>query len=308
MRPFSNAILPGCLKPRAQYQATTVDLQRHNVLDAAWTLPSPPRISVVVPSLNQGRFLPACLNSLVSQDYPNLEIIVVDGGSTDGSQAVIRSFESELSSWVSEADTGQSNAINKGMAIATGEILCWLNADDCLMPGTLKSVALAFDRAPNVEAIYGHRILIDTTGKDIGKWILPYHSDAVLTYVDFIPQETLFWRASLWESIGAKLDESLDFALDWDLLCRFRDAGAKFLLLPKFLGQFRLHAEQKTQSKIGTGLAEMTLIRDRYASKQRDGLARFLLFRVYQACALSAFLSATLAKEALIKLGLVRIR
>lgn len=223
-----------------------------------WGSANAPKISIVVPSLNQGRFIGATLQSIVDQAYPNLELIVVDGGSTDDSFSIIQKFESHITWWVSEPDQGQAAAINKGFRKATGEIMAWINSDDLMMPGALHHIADFFSKQPDAQVVYGNRILIDECGQEIGRWILPVHSNNVLLWEDYIPQETLYWRRGAWNAIGSQLDESFRFAMDWDLLLRFFRARVKIERLPFFLGLFRIHPLQKTSSQMASiGKEEM---------------------------------------------------
>jgi FkbM family methyltransferase len=227
---------------------------------ATGTLP----ISIITPVNNQAQFIAATMESVVSQNYRALEYIVMDGGSVDGSAEIIERYRPSLTRFESGSDTGQANAINKGMVHANGDILAWLNGDDLLLPGAIEYVAHFFEKHPEVDVVYGHRIVIDADGNEIGRWILPPHDDEVLSWADYVPQETLFWRRRIWERVGARIDESFQFALDWDLLVRFRNAGARFTRLPRFLGAFRVHRDQKTTKEIGTkGAAEMDRIRVR---------------------------------------------
>ena len=124
------------------------------------------------------------------------------------------------------------------MAISDGDILCWLNSDDCLAPNALFEVARAFYRSPVVDVVYGYRVLINECGQDVGRWILPYHSNMVLTYADFIPQETMFWRKKAWDEAGAFMDESLNFAIDWDLIRRFRAKWCPFPVIARLSWPF----------------------------------------------------------------------
>jgi glycosyltransferase involved in cell wall biosynthesis len=263
---------PGCAQLEPQYPATPLPEWRSppglEPLSA-----NSPRISVVVPSYQQGRFLAQTLDSLLGQGYPNLEILLVDGGSTDETLQVIEHYREHLAWWVSEPDQGQAHAINKGMQHATGSILGWLNSDDCLMPGALYRVAAAFAAPGAREVVYGHRVLIDDKGLDIGKWILPGHHQGILSYADYIPQETMFWTRDLWQRTGARIDESYRFAMDWELIRRFVDAKARFQLLPCFLGQFRIHAQQKSTAHIEqVGFEEMerirTVCRERFSGRR----------------------------------------
>ena len=223
-----------------------------------------PRITVVTPSYNQADFIERTIRSVLDQGYPNLEYRVQDGASTDGTAEILRRWEGKLSRWDSRADSGQSEAINRGFDGSTGEIMAWLNSDDVLFPGALAYVADYFTRHPEVDVIYGHRILIDEEDRQIGRWILPAHSDRVLSWADFVPQETLFWRRRIWDKAGGHVDESFRFAMDWDLLLRFRDAGARFARVPRFLGGFRIHGRQKTSAAISdVGFREMDRLRER---------------------------------------------
>jgi glycosyltransferase involved in cell wall biosynthesis len=208
--------------------------------------PSAPRVSIVVPSYNQGRFLRATLDSVLDQQIPDLELIVQDGGSTDNTPTILQEYAPRLKHWESRRDNGQAHAINLGFRHATGEILAYLNSDDILLPGALAYVGDYFERHPKVDVVYGHRVVIDEAGMEVGRWILPAHHDEVLRWADFVPQETLFWRRRIWVDTGAAMDEDFRYALDWDLLVRFLDHRATFVRLPRFLGAFRVHASQKT--------------------------------------------------------------
>jgi len=223
-----------------------------------------PRISIVTPSHNHGSFLEATIRSVLDQDYPSLEYVVQDGGSSDESRTILERYSHRLHRWESAPDDGQSWALNHGFAQSSGEIMAYLNADDVLLPGSLSYVARYLQLNPAVDVVYGHRILIDGAGREIGRQIVPPHDDTVLSWGDFVPQETLFWRRSAWEAAGARFDESFECAMDWDLLVRLRDAGARMVRLPRFLGAYRVHGNQKTLV-LGetTGKAEMQRIRAR---------------------------------------------
>lgn len=224
----------------------------------------PPLISIVTPSYNQADYLEKTMLSVLNQGYPSLEYIVQDGGSSDGSVDLIKKHVHALKHWESKKDNGQSEAINLGFRHATGEIMAYLNSDDLLIEGTLHYVADYFSKHPEVDVVYGHRIIIDEADYEVGRWILPKHDDKVLSWADFVPQETLFWRRSIWDKAGAQIDENFKFAMDWDLLLRFRDAGAKMVRLPRFLGAFRIHPYQKTSSNMSSvGMQEMEILKHR---------------------------------------------
>jgi len=222
-----------------------------------------PTISIVTPSYEQGRFLGRTLYSVISQEYPALEYAVQDGGSLDETLDVLRRFEPALTRWTSEPDAGQADAINRGFEGTTGDIMAWLNSDDLLLPGSLAYVARYFSEHPDVDVVYGHRLMIDENDGQIGKWILPAHDDFTLTIADYVPQESLFWRRSIWEAAGGSVDASFAYALDWDLLLRFREAGAKMVRLPRFIGAFRIHSEQKTTATNEVGVVECNRLRER---------------------------------------------
>jgi glycosyltransferase involved in cell wall biosynthesis len=306
-RKYLKPLLPGCTRLERQYEpkkiATGIKYtQTEN------TASDYPQISIVVPSFNQGRFIGQTLDSITSQNYPNLELIIVDGGSSDETLDVISRYSEHIKWWVSEPDNGQANAINKGMAQATGEILAWLNSDDCLMPGALFRVAQAFTSSKNIDVVYGHRVLINESGEDVGIWILPGHRKFLLTYADFIPQETMFWRSGLWTKVSGRLDESFRFAIDWELICRFIEAGAKFELIPAFLGQFRMHDMQKTNAQIETdGFREMEIIRRRFRENFSRHIALQNQYYRLQRANLYWFLIQARMTEILWRLKLIRI-
>jgi glycosyltransferase involved in cell wall biosynthesis len=222
-----------------------------------------PSIALVTPSYQQGRYLESTIQSILAQDYPRLEYAVVDGGSNDDSAAIIQRYRGQLTFAVSEKDKGQVDAIEKGFAQTSGEIMAYVNSDDLLEPGALKFVGDFFSRHPKVDAVYGHRTIVDEAGKEVGRWVSPRYNPRLLRMVDYIPQETLFWRRSIFEKVGG-LDRRRSFALDWDLLLRFASAGAKIVRLPYFLGRFRVHSLQKTEVLIDTvGRHEIDALRQR---------------------------------------------
>lgn len=227
-------------------------------------LKSTPKISIVTPSFQQGGYIERTIKSVLDQQYPNMEYFIQDGGSKDETLSVLKRYENRLAGWKSQKDSGQSQAINLGFANATGEIMAWLNSDDLLLPDTLAMVINYFNNHPDIDVVYGNRLLIDENDMEIGRWILPGHDGDVLSWVDYIPQETMFWRRRIWDKVGGQIDESFRFAMDWDLLVRFREAGAKFAHIPHFLGAFRIHEQQKTSAVINEiGHQEMDRIRER---------------------------------------------
>ncbi len=171
-----------------------------------------------------------------------------------------------LVAWESVPDAGQADAIVKGFAKTAGEpddLMAWINSDDFYLPGALAFVADHFTRHPEVDVLYGHRIVVDEKSQEIARWFLPRHDDEVLRLNDFVPQETLFWRRRVWDKVSG-LDASFKFAMDWDLLLRFQAAGARIVRVPYFLACFRVHPAQKTSAAMhGIGQQEITLLRER---------------------------------------------
>lgn len=226
-----------------------------------------PPVAIVTPSYNQESFIESTLLSVLNQNYPKLKYIVQDGASTDASPAIIRRYADRLHHFESAKDKGQGDAIAKGFAhvddLPPEAIMGWLNSDDLLAPRALRLVAEYFARHPDVDVVYGHRIIIDGDDREVARWIMPPHDPKTLEWIDYVPQETLFWRKRVWDRAGG-IDPSFQFALDWDLLMRFTTANARIVRLPYFLGCFRVHAHQKTSQQImSVGEDEMTRIRTR---------------------------------------------
>jgi glycosyltransferase involved in cell wall biosynthesis len=221
-----------------------------------------PSIGIVTPSYNQAHFLRATIDSVVGQAYPKLSYHVQDGGSADGSVAILESYAGRIS-WRSHADKGQADAINLGFENIDCDIMAYLNSDDVLLPGALSYVAGYFDRHPDVDIVYGHRVFIDRDGWEIGRAILPRHDAKALLYAGYIPQETMFWRRRVWNKIGS-FDAGLQYALDWEFMLRAQDAGFRFARARRFLACFRVHDQQKTTSNYDVGRKEMRALRLKY--------------------------------------------
>ena len=205
----------------------------------------PALVSVVTPSFNQAQFLEATILSVLDQDYPNLEYIIVDGGSTDGSLEIIQHYSNRLSWWVSEKDQGQTDAINKGFARANGEILAWLNSDDTYHPNAVSEAVELLSGRPEVGLVYGDADFINQNGSVIGRFPAAQTDYKRLRrgYVH-IPQQASFWRADLWKKVGP-LDPSFYFAMDYDLWVRLARL-APIEYVPRLWANFRLHSLGKT--------------------------------------------------------------
>ena len=242
-----------------QHPPRPLDLR---TLPAAPALPvQPPRIAIVTPSFNHGRFLRATIDSVLDQNYPRLFYHVQDGGSADDTAEILKSYDGRIS-WRGETDAGQSDAINRGFADVDCDIMAYLNSDDTLLPGALSCIGNFFEQHPDVDFVYGHRIFIDYAGSEIGRAIYPAHDGEALKYAGYVAQETMFWRRRVWDKVGP-LDTGLHYALDWDFMLRAEAAGFKLARLRRFLACFRVHDEQKTTKNYEQGRGEMQNLRRR---------------------------------------------
>ncbi len=222
-----------------------------------------PKLSIVTPSWNQGPFVEETLRSVLLQGYPNLEYVVIDGGSTDETPAILRKYEPWLTYWVSEPDQGQSDAINKGFARATGELLGWLNSDDVYERDALPFVANYFATTPECGLLYGNGWHVDESGKKTHRcrWIRSYDRDLFLT-LNFILQPAAFWRRTVWERAG-QLDVALHWAMDWEWLIR-ATALARPHYRPVDLARWRVRPGINTLSGGWARRAEIAEICKRY--------------------------------------------
>ncbi len=233
-----------------------------------------PEISLITPSYNQGRFIGETVKSVINQNYPKLRYVIQDACSKDNTLDVLSSFPKDSFTLNCEPDNGQAHAINKGFQESKSEIMGWLNSDDLLLPGSLHLVGRFFQKNPDIDVIYGNRILINKMGRLVGRWILPEHNARVLKSINYIPQETLFWRRRAWERVAGHLNEHFKFALDWELLLRLNASGAKFAHLPELYGAFRIHESQKTSADYNTiGKSEIRALKLKY----QGGLIQRLL-------------------------------
>ena len=243
-----------------------------------------PRISVVTPSYNQGRFLEQTIRSVLLQGYPNLEYIVVDGGSTDGSVEIIRRYEKSLAWWVSEPDRGQSHAINKGFARATGEILAWLNSDDYYLPGVLATVARAWRDSNRPAALVGRGMSVTEDG-------VPIHTspakeltfDAIVWWCDrCLFQSSCFFPAQAYRAVGG-VDEQLHYAMDMDLWLKLIKV-VPFRHVDGVLSAAHRHSHMKTYDMSKQFFLEMVQVQIRHGRPDVALAAVGQLYDRYEYC------------------------
>ena len=205
-----------------------------------------PLVSIITPSFNQAPYLEAAIRSVLEQDYPCIEYMIVDGGSTDGSVSIIKKYADKLAWWVSEPDKGQTDAINKGFERARGQILAWINSDDSYEPGAVAAAVTYLQEHPEVGMVYADCNFIDEQGRVIGKFSAAQTDYKRLRqgYVH-IPQQTTFFRAELWHAVGP-LDQSFYFAMDYDLWVRIAVRTAIKYLPGQTWASFRIHTSGKT--------------------------------------------------------------
>ncbi|WP_218079988.1 glycosyltransferase family 2 protein [Anthocerotibacter panamensis] len=219
-----------------------------------------PKITIVTPSYNQGQFLEETIRSVLLQGYPNLEYIVIDGGSTDNSVEVIRKYKKYLTYWVSEADRGQGHALNKGFARATGYIYNWLNSDDFFARDILAKVGAHF--AQGGEVLYGNCYFTDADGTPTHLYDTRAFSIEDLFERNFIGQPTVFFRESLWKDYGP-IQETLRFIVDYELWLRWALRHVQFIYQPEIVAYYRLHDASKSTTQIRTNQNEsIALMRD----------------------------------------------
>jgi len=262
-----------------------------------------PKISIVTPSYNQARFLERTILSVLKQNYPNLEYIIIDGGSTDGSVEIIKKYESYLAYWVSEPDQGQADAIRKGFAKSSGEIMAWLNSDDLYLPGALWKVARLFCQKPEADLVYGNIYLIDEEDRKIGELrFTKFDFNTLIFEGGNLHQTGAFWRRHIYEQVGG-INPYYKFCMDFDFFCRVAEIG-RLMHLKDYLACFRIHKNAKSSTLKDVGEAEHEQIRQRYLSKN---INRYSLFYNRTLCQIKRFVGYILQGDADYALkGLIR--
>lgn len=247
-----------------------------------------PRVSIVTPSYNQGQFIEETIRSVLLQGYPNLEYIIIDGGSTDDSVEVIRKYEPWLTHWVSEPDGGMYDAISKGFAHSTGDVMAWINSDDMYLPWGLRVIGEIFAQYPkrvhwltglpgywNVDSMFVHVSSRPNYARQLIR--LGFYEGRRLGWIQ---QESTFWSRTLWEQAGSRLNTSLRLAGDFDLWCRFADYAELYTVQTVIAG-FRRHSGQQTAHVMKDYFHEVdTVLKDRPAAMHLDALFRHRYVRL----------------------------
>lgn len=250
-------------------------------------MPYTPKISLVTPSYNQAEFLDETIRSVLGQEYPNLEYIIIDGGSTDGSVDIIRKYEKHIRYWVSEPDDGQTAAIAKGFAQATGDIFGWLASDDYLLPGALRAIAEHFVDNPRTETVSGGCLFVDAQSNPLSEKYGQYTMGVPASYnrlrfyeQDGVAQQSTFWRRDAYEAVGG-LDPAFQFTMDLDLYLRLA-RRKRFTKLPRMLAAFRLHEDSKTMTIQSTRLKEQARLKEKHGVGSYPAVIQKLLYWRYR--------------------------
>lgn len=228
-----------------------------------------PKITVVTPSYNQGKYLEQTIISVLDQNYPNLEYIILDGGSTDESVDIIRKYEKYISYWRSARDGGQSVALAEGFRMATGDILAWLNSDDIYEPGALSLVGRYFRENSNCCLLYGDYYLLLADGSKIHKPKVAFDLKIYLYTYMMIPQPSAFWTKKAYESVGG-IDQALNYVMDYDLFLRIGNVYGKskcIMHIPVPLSSFRIHPASKSVARRKLFSPELRKVKGRYINE-----------------------------------------
>jgi len=224
------------------------------------------KVSIITPSYNQGQFLEETILSVLNQDYPDLEYIIIDGGSTDNSVEIIKRYQHRLAYWVSEPDKGQADAITKGFKKATGEILAWLNSDDLYTKRAIPTIVDFFSRHKDIDCVYGDLHEIDTEGKKIHTIkSISYNYKMHLYGESLIPQPTCFFRKKVFDIAGYP-DVDMQYQMDFDFFIRLGKNNMRFTNIPRTLASFRFHRDTKTTCQDGREKIRQAnqLVKDKY--------------------------------------------
>jgi glycosyltransferase involved in cell wall biosynthesis len=241
-----------------------------------------PLVSIVTPSFNQSRFLEAAIRSVLEQDYPRIEYIVMDGGSTDGSREIIQRYADRLAAWTSAPDEGQTDAINRGFAQCSGEIFAWLNSDDTYRPGAVAAAVRYLQAHRDAGMVYGKAYYIDEADRVVGRYpAAPTDLRGLQRGRTTIPQQAMFFRAKLWRMVGP-LDPTFFYAMDYDLWVRLASLST-IAFVPEAWANFRLQEASKSLTAASRCWPEMMRVHFRNGGSRVSVLyAKYLVRRIVE--------------------------
>jgi len=206
-----------------------------------------PLISIITPSFNQAQFLEQTILSVLDQNYPNLEYIIIDGGSTDGSIEIIKKYEKHLAYWVSRKDNGQTDALKRGFEKSNGEIFAWINSDDSYLPGAFLKIVNTFQKNPKANLVFGNIYFTDEKNNKIGEYRMTRRSFRHFIFEGMsLSQPATFWKKDIYNKVGG-LDLNYKFCMDFDFFIRVAKRG-RLICLHEYLANFRIHKEAKTST------------------------------------------------------------
>jgi glycosyltransferase involved in cell wall biosynthesis len=237
-----------------------------------------PKISVITPSFNQGQFIEETIQSVLMQGYPNLEYLIMDGGSTDNTVEIIKKYTQHITFWQSTPDKGQADAINQGFSKATGDILCWLNSDDFFLPGTLLYVAQQLN-INETTIIAGNCFHFkENSSLAYGSDVLKANDLYQITDYDFYIQPSSFWTKKAWEKVGA-LNLNMHYCFDWEWFIRAHEKGVTSIFTNKYLSAYRIHEAHKSGSGAQKRLEEIQKIYTQYNKTSNLEIFNYLLVK-----------------------------
>ena len=268
-------------RPKTKWLTESFDKDIRKVRDESW-----PKITIITPSYNQGQFIEETIQSVLCQNYPNLEYFIYDGGSNDNTLEVIMKYEEFVDFWVSESDKGQSDAINKGFVKATGDIVGWLNSDDLLLPGSLVKVANLFKSKGNYNTIFFGEgdYLLEKYNLCMQNYTARLSKKHSLSLCDYVIQPSCFWGKNVIDEIGL-LSENLHFGFDWEWFIRAEKAGFKFEFIKDNFSTYRIHKDHKSSSAGDKRTIEIAKVFSMYNNEDvsleymkihKSGTSRFL--------------------------------
>ncbi|MFO7736268.1 MAG: glycosyltransferase family 2 protein [bacterium] len=258
-------------------------------------------ISVVIPSLNQGKFIETAIKSVIDQNYPETELIIIDGGSSDNTVETIKKFENSITFFVSKPDNGQSDALNKGFEKASGDIFCWLNSDDFFLPGAFQIVSELFNKNSDISVVYGNWLTVEENGETVEKCrALPARNPSLVHGNMDAYNQSMFWRRKAHS--GFKFDTNLSRLMDNDfIIYLLKNSGPEnFFRTDEYLGAFRIHESQKTplyEDKVR--IKESAYLEKKYGFAPRGSMnyifsnLKYRIFQLYHTIKLHGITAAT---------------